>query len=104
MKLTFLFYSLSFGEFLNKKESSQFLTNRSACGDRCAKNKGKCHDYCERGGSTCGRPGMNNECHREHTLSVCDCRCVLENARCLCNDCHYNDRCAEYREKKTEDC
>ena len=36
--LTFLFY-FSYGNFIDKKESAQFLAQRSKCGDNCAKNK-----------------------------------------------------------------
>merc|ERR1712136_184448 len=97
MKLISIFFFLSYGEFLNKRQSSEFLTNRSKCGDSCAKKKGKCHDFCEENIGC--KP--DNPCHQK---GVCDCQCVLENSRCLCKDCKYDDRCKEYNDKNQAGC
>ena len=39
MKLLALFFYFSFGNFIDKKESAQFLAPRSQCGDACSKDK-----------------------------------------------------------------
>ena len=100
----FLFIAV-LGQFTNKKDGSQFLVSaRSRCGDGCSKDKAnvsqifqdknynhvyakyvknqdlknrhfKCHDCCET--HECGR-------YRNTRTSYCDCRCIIENARCLC--------------------
>ena len=41
MKLFFLFFTLTNANFLDREESSQFLTQRSKCGDDCTKAKTK---------------------------------------------------------------
>merc|ERR1712227_979577 len=87
MKLLPLFFCFSYENFISKQESNQFLATRSKCGDDCAKNKDKCHRFCE---SVSG----------DH--KYCDCSCVRENAKCLCKDCNYEDRCPEYKERKRE--
>ena len=41
MKILSLLFLFSHGNFIDKKQSSQFLSQRSKCGDACAKDKGK---------------------------------------------------------------
>merc|ERR1712227_610648 len=91
MKTLSLLFIFSYGNFIGKKESSQFLGQKSKCGDNCAKEKGKCHRFCEEGVGSLSK-------------KVCDCNCVLRNAKCLCKTCGYDDRCPEYREKSREGC
>merc|ERR1712227_1084180 len=88
MKTLSLLFIFSYGNFIGKKESSQFLGQRSKCGDNCAKEKGKCHDFCEDWAG-----------HNPSLINMCDCDCVLTNAKCLCKTCGYEDRCPEFKEK-----
>ena len=46
MKLFFLFFTLTNANFLDREESSQFLTQRSKCGDDCTKAKTKVRKFC----------------------------------------------------------
>ena len=39
MKILSLLFLFSHGNFIDKKQSSQFLSQRSKCGDACAKDK-----------------------------------------------------------------
>merc|ERR1712227_342493 len=90
MKIFSIICLSAFGQFTDKQTGSQFLVkNRSKCGDRCAKDKGKCHDYCE-----------NFEDPVISLPSRCDCDCIVENSRCLCIECKIEDRCPEFKENK----
>merc|ERR1711973_456142 len=87
MKLFFVFFTFAYANFLEKKDSSQFLGQRSKCGDQCNKDKNKCHRNCESDITD---------------LAWCDCVCNLNKSRCYCKTCGFEDRCPEYEERQKE--
>merc|ERR1712189_121120 len=70
---------------LSKEQSNMFLksSERSKCGDQCAKEKDKCHRRAEYDGKG------------EREVERADCCCNNEMKRCKCVNCKYEDGCEE---------